>query len=307
MGNHQGNNKHNHGGVIQFDQPFYYPGNLVTGTIYLHILDMIQSRGVELNIKCTEGVKCVESQPKRIHENGVERTIYEPVEYKDKMKLFSNKNFLPNFQNNINMGQYAYPFSFVIPQHLPGSFEYYTDSISAFIKYEVKVKIIPFSDSDKPIKFSTILIVRQNSSFFNYPTNLTDTKRITTWCFFNKGSATLNVSYQKNFFATDEMIQVQCNLDNTRCALDSTALRLKLYQKIILKIKGTHDRYFTRQVAETVVHDRCVWLFYTLFLLYYKFNKKVISSALLKDLLFYKQIIFFKFGIKYKDCWARHY
>jgi len=257
MGN---SNNHNiiHGGAIQFEQPFYYPGNYVSGTIYLNVMNMFSSKGVELDIKCVEGVKAIETHSKQVSIDGQLRTISEDTEFKDKQVLFQIKNILPNFQRNINAGQYAYPFSFVIPVHLPGSFEYYTDKISAYIKYQIKVKIIPFNDTEKTFKFSTILIVRQTPSNFNYPSNLTDTKRITTWCFFDKGTATLNASYQKNYFAKDEIVQMQCNLDNTRCALDSTAIRLQLFQKITLRIKGTTNKYFTRLVAQCMSNDRCV-------------------------------------------------
>jgi len=254
MGNHQ---KKNCGGVVQFDQPFYYPGNYVTGTIFLNIIDAFNSRGVELNIKCVEGVSVMEDHRREIEENGNRRFVNEQRELKDKQKLFQNKNFLPNFQNNISIGQYAYPFSFIIPAHLPGSFEYYTDRISAYIKYEVKVKILPFYEKEEVMKFSTILIVRQPPSSLNYPQNLTDTKRITTWCFFDKGNATLNVANQKNHFAKDEVIQLQCNLDNTRCTLDSTNIGLELVQKITLRIKG-NARYFNRMVAQTYSNERCV-------------------------------------------------
>lgn len=257
MGSSHTNNKYN-GGVIQFEQPFYYPGNHVQGTIYLNIMDMFTTKGVELDIKCVEGVKAIEQHQRQEVIEGQIKTVTDNQEFKDKQVLFQIKNFLPNFQSNISIGQYAYPFSFVIPAHLPGSFEYYTDNISAYIKYQVKVKILPFNDKDKVLKFSTILIVRQTPSTFNYPQNLTDTKRITTWCFFDKGTATLNASYQKNFFAKDEIIQMQCNLDNTRCMLDSTAIRLQLFQKITLRIKGTSVKYFTRLVAQSSTHDRCV-------------------------------------------------
>ena len=105
---------------------------------------------------------------------------------------------------------------------------------------------------------NSILIVRQNQSFFNYSTNLTDTRNIISFCFFNKGTATLNVSYQKNFFGIDEVIETQCNIDNTRCNVDTTSVRLQLFQKITLKIKGTHNRYFNRLITENAINERCV-------------------------------------------------
>ena len=248
-----GNNNHSHknyGGIIQFGKSFYYPGELVNGTIYMNVVDAMNSNGVELEIKCTEAVKFTISRQVRVNlPNGEYRNDTIKEEVKDKKKHFVNKCYLPMFQNNINAGQYGIPFSFLIPGFLPGSFEYYNTNESAYIKFEVKVKVHHINN-EKKSKFSTILFVRQNPSIFNYPQNLTDTKRITAYCFIDKGSATLNVSYQKNFFALDEILQTHCHLDNTRCKMNATAIRLQLYQRIKLNGKE-HDV----EIHHGYVHD----------------------------------------------------
>ena len=178
MGNSQHSHK-NYGGIIQFEKSFYYPGEVVNGTIFINVVDAMQSKGVELELKCSEGTKFIISKQIRINdEHSPGGSRYETLreEVKDKKTHFQNKCYLPMFQNNnLNVGQYGIPFSFFIPGDLPGSFEYYNYNESAYIKFEVKVKVHPINN-EKKTKFSSILIVRQNPSFFNYPQNLTDTK-----------------------------------------------------------------------------------------------------------------------------------
>jgi hypothetical protein len=278
MGNHQHSHK-SYGGVIQFGKAFYYPGEVVNGTIYMNVMDAISSKGIELELKCTEAINFLITKHVRVPlPDGTHRTDTIREEIKDKKKHFVNKCNLPMF--HINVGQHGIPFSFLIPGFLPGSFEYYNTNESAYIKFEVKV-IVHHVNHEKKSKFSSILIVRQNPSLFNYPQNLTDTKKITAYCFVDKGTATLNVSYQKNFFALDEILQTHCQLDNTRCKMNATGIRVQLFQRIKLRgkehefqqdniyndiYKNHHynenrveeEKNILRLISETVCYQRCV-------------------------------------------------
>jgi len=150
----------------------------------------------------------------------------------------------------IYAGQYVYPFSFMLPGHLPGSFEYYDYENTAYIKYILEAKALSSTGSNH-IKNEILLIVRQSPQFFQYPTKLSDTKNISTWCCFSKGSSTLNISYEKNYYCPEEKVNVICELDNTRCTLNGNAIRLALMQTITLHDKKNRTKYLTRKVAES--------------------------------------------------------
>jgi hypothetical protein len=50
MGSNHG--KHKCGSLhINFDKPYYYPGDLVTGTIYLNIENPLETKGLQLCLK----------------------------------------------------------------------------------------------------------------------------------------------------------------------------------------------------------------------------------------------------------------
>jgi len=61
----------------------------------------------------------------------------------------------------------------------------------------------------------------------------------------------LNVSYEKNYFCPDEKVNVICELDNTRCQLNATCIKLRLYQVISLKDKKQRVKIIRRNVAES--------------------------------------------------------
>jgi hypothetical protein len=246
----------NYGGmIVNFEKPYYYPGELIRGNIFLNMISNLETKGLELTIEVIEHASFFENETHTNTNSNNNNENNNRVLRTGNNILFKNTSIMYNWNNNlINIGQYAYPFQFPLPNNLPGSFEYYDGDCSAYIKYIVTAKALSFSGNND-IYNSNILIVRQSPQFFSYPNNLSDTKNISTWCFFKKGLSTLNVSYPKNFFSPDESVQVICNLNNSRCTLNANCFKLQLIQRIHLKtIEGTQrNKYLSRIIAETRV------------------------------------------------------
>lgn len=268
--------------VINFEKPYYYPGDLVRGHIYLNMASSFDTKGLELTVKVKEFAQYYETESKtttetkRVYDDltkeykdiSIPKTEFVKVAKKDDKTLFKNKAMIATMMNNVLiMGQYSYPFQFTLPHHLPGSFEYYSEDAEAYIKYKINAKALSWHGKKTNIKNSNILIVRQAPTNFSYPTNLSDTRNLSTWCFFSKGTSTLNVSYPKNHFCPDESVQVICNLNNTRCTLNATCIKLQLMQQLTLTIREhgkhshPHTKYMNRVVAETRYDGNYVRIF----------------------------------------------
>jgi len=160
-------------------------------------------------------------------------------------------NFYIKFHNNtINQGQYVIPFSFMLPSQVPGSFEYYDNENIAYIKYILQIRALS-SGKTENITNSILLIVRQPPNFFQYPTKLSDTQTIRTWCCFNKGVSTLNVSYEKNYYCPDENVKMLCELNNRDCTINGSSIILSLFQVITLKDKKNRTKFLPRKVCES--------------------------------------------------------
>lgn len=270
MGNIQ---QHGFGGLlIDFDKPFYYPGDVVRGNIYLHMINPFETKGIELSVKTIEmslvydtvskTVKTTEWSEALQKDVEIEKIEYERVEKKEKKTIYKLSSMMAVMNNNmLAMGQFAYPFYFALPANLPGSFEFYDTDCRAYVKYLVGAKLIPWNNHEKEISHKSILIVRQNPQFFQYPSQLSDTKNITTWCFFDKGTATLNISYPKNHFCFDELVQAICHLNNSRCKLNATSINMQLFQHLTIKGQKHHiNRYFSRIVAENTFPAEYVYI-----------------------------------------------
>jgi hypothetical protein len=278
------------GGIfLKFDKPYYYPGDLVTGNVYLNMLNSFDTKGIELNVEVIEHISFfhfagetnvqkhytpnttyirqeVQQNQRELvgQDNNNGQTIVNSTQTRilrqNTKTLYRTSNLLNTWNGNkINIGQYAFPIKFGVPSNLPGSFEYYDGESSAYVKYIVTVKAYSRSGTND-MTYSTILIVRQPPQVFSYPNNLSDTRNITEWCFFAKGSSTLNVSYPKNFYVPGETVQVMCNLNNTRCQLNAKCYKLQLVQRINLKVNDDRMRnmYINRIITETFVDGHFV-------------------------------------------------
>ena len=249
------------GGILlELEKPYYYPGELIVGKIYLNFQQNFASDGIYLTLEGEEFVsfkqrKTRKSQRNINYENNTNNNqtkSYIKTRTGKKIIYKQEQLIIPFRDSMIYSGQYIYPFSFMLNPSLPGSFEYYDEQNSAYIKYILDVKV-QSKVSDHNIKNEMLLIVRQPPQFFQYPKRLSDTKNISTWCCFDKGSSTLNISYEKNFYCPDEKVNVICELDNTRCQLKSNSIKLALIQTIILKDKENKSRsnFLCRTIAES--------------------------------------------------------
>jgi len=244
--------------LIELEKPYYYPGEMILGKIYLNFHQNFNTHGIELGLEVEEfGSFKEQKQRTKVLSNDHRSRFYTKVRY-GKRILFKSNQIIITFQSGmVNSGQYVYPFSFMLPPNLPGSFEYYDLDNTAYIKYILEAKVIS-SNSNNHIKNEILVIVRQPPQFFQYPTRLTDTKNISTWCCFSKGTSTLNISYEKNYYCPDEKVNVICELDNTRCNLDANCIKLALIQTIIIKDKKNRTKYLSRKVAENRYDSRYV-------------------------------------------------
>jgi hypothetical protein len=168
--------------------------------------------------------------------------------------LFKNTSLIYLWTDNLaNSGQYAFPFNFHIPSDLPGSFELNGEGCTAYIKYTMTASL-------GDITYTSLLTVKTSPSSFPYSKGFSDTKSFKSWCFFSKGTATLNVSISKNNFILDEPVEVMCTLDNTKCKLNANVIVLQLFREICLKDSdlNKHSKNISNCIFESIHNGKFV-------------------------------------------------
>lgn len=239
------NSKQSIGGmVINLEKPYYYPGEIVHGKIYCLFSQTFDCKSLEMEIFAEEYIMFTEN-------------IKKEKSKKKSSKLIEGKNcifrrvqtILVPENNVINQGHYIYPFTFMLPLNLPGSFEYYNHDTTAYIKHIIEVRALPLDSSAQAIMNNILFIVRQPPQFFQYPSKMTDSQFIKIFC-MNKGKSSLSIGLEKNYYTIDDKVSIICELDNTDCSLDIKNIKLELFQDITLKDSNETTRKISRKVAE---------------------------------------------------------
>lgn len=148
---------------LQTEFPFYEPGNIVNGKIFIECAEPMQAEYIELKVKGKEDVKFIRFW----HETEGEGEDAHTVEHHEKMH--KDKTFLEYKQKvfhvpggMIHPGVSMVSFQFSLPNNIPSSF-YYKDKKcrekpKACIKYTVQVKLeIPGED----LKYKQVLVIRE--------------------------------------------------------------------------------------------------------------------------------------------------
>lgn len=238
------NSNTNEGGfIINLDKPYYYPGEMVHGKIYSNFNKNFETSRVELEIKGEEYTSFFEKKKskKNTKESYMKKRVGVTLLYSNTQELFKPSN------NQLSHGHFIYPFTFMLPLNLRGSFEYYDKDYTAYIKYILEVRALAM-DSHK-IKNTILLIVRQPPQIFQYPCKMSDTKDIKICCCIGKGKNTVSVRFEKNYYCIEDKVNVICEFDSTKCKVGVNCITLTLFQKITIKDKKDREKTIIRRLC----------------------------------------------------------
>lgn len=245
---------HKGGFLIDLDKPYYYPGEIVYGKIYSCFQEPFDCVAVEIEISGEEFVSFEEKK----HKKSNLKETYMKKRYGRRTLHKSSQILFRPYNNLINQGHYIYPFSFILPLNLPGSFEYYSKDYSAYVRYTLELKAIPFQKEVEPIKDQMVVVIRQPPTHFQYLSKVSDSKPIETCCCIGKGVSTVSLQIERNYCCLDEEVNLTCEFDNSQCRAQGKRLDLALFQIISVKDKKDRKRVLIRKLNEYSYSDRYV-------------------------------------------------
>ena len=104
------------------------------------------------------------------------------------------------------------------------------------IKYHIRVKLDTKSNFGEMF-YKQILIVREEIAFKEGIGQVSENK-ITTWCCVDQGTSKIEVKFPKNSFFPNEVVDAKVLLDNTRCNVALTNVRLAVEQETSIRCHG---------------------------------------------------------------------
>ena len=195
----------------------FYGYEEIQGQIFIKNTYKIKSDIIELNFKGKEIIKSF----KEIKKNG---KLIPPLN-----NILINQNIKISILNKINKNGYnIIPFKFKINnKNIPGSFFFFNNEnlILAEIIYIITIEV-------DNLKYSNIIIIKENEKHFNICKELKTNKLFRNCCKSNK--VEMNVSYKKDFINIGEKCKILVSIDNTKNNNDGEEIYIELNKKIRL-------------------------------------------------------------------------
>ncbi|CAI2371244.1 unnamed protein product [Moneuplotes crassus] len=243
MGNSEGRPKFEHGDIyLQLDQPYVMSGATLTGNVHINLSQPYPARSLEIGIKGKEKVKWV-----RRRRNGKNRSAQRIS--KSDILIFQIFEIY-RFDNGVALpGQYTIPFNLIIPGGLPSSVFYSGRSNSkAVIDYSIKAMIRqPESTRAKEMSFKSSIIVKEIPYAHENISQSIEANIMSNCGCTNNGPVKCRFRFPKNSYAINEVVTVQCSIDNSQCNMPIQNIRIKIKQYVNLRSDWhTLNRSYTK-------------------------------------------------------------
>ena len=143
--------------MVQTQAPVYYPGQTVTGTVYLRTNVPLEVKHIDLEIKGKENA----SFETRVHRDNE----WHDEKHKTKKTLWHFHQ--PCFTFAVSVlapGDYAIPFSFQLPSGIPSSLYYKNKHIQAkpkaMVKYHIRASLKDHHNHSH-MKYKQVLVIKE--------------------------------------------------------------------------------------------------------------------------------------------------
>mmetsp|Transcript_9267 Transcript_9267/g.9262 ORF Transcript_9267/g.9262 Transcript_9267/m.9262 type:complete len:276 (+) Transcript_9267:227-1054(+) len=146
-------------------------------------------------------------------------------------------------------GQYTFPFAFILPENLPGSFKVKRKGYSAEIMYKVKAEISP--SNDKCYNKSAPFTVKQVITGERYSVSLEKSGQIITCKCLNKGTTNIKAHLDKNAYLPTEQANITIEADNSMCHVPIKTIEVTLWRT--LRLRSNKDNvFYVRDALKTL-------------------------------------------------------
>jgi hypothetical protein len=257
---------------IDFDKPYYFPGEKFYASILLDVIETSECDKMQIIVKGKEIVKAVqktyidsfndysdtetnsnesseddERQYKRKKSRKKEESSSSEDTENDKASIARNldethkifkykKIVIISSENYIMQGKYNFPLEIEIPENIPGSFLFYEHNTYIEIVYSLKVKLNKIN-----IKESIPIVIRQKEKIFNYPRTNNYTK-ILNGCCFETYESSIKLSTVEKYMINTREIKLNVVVNNKKNTLQASPISLEMYQKITIFPKNKNKK-----------------------------------------------------------------
>jgi hypothetical protein len=225
--------------VIHTDKPSYYPGERVSGTVSLSVIEPIHVDAVFLKVRGFEDTEFYYQRSYQVrNSNNTYSTRYENVRASDS-DIFYNRNYCLYSCNSIlTAGNFIFPFDFTLDHHLPGSFYFQEGSSTGEVSYKVIVEVSTPGIFSLNLRHDQSFVVRE---LLKQPLSATETYKesdVTFLCCINKGRVTMSANIDKNAAAPGENINLHILVNNSSSQVNLKRVDFYVTRRVTLRAGG---------------------------------------------------------------------
>ena len=232
------------------------PGSFLSGNAYIDIVTPTNFSAVELKIKGKECVHWVEHQTRHktvtYQENGQTRTRQESytvqVPHNGNRQIFKTVAIiLPG--GTMMQGQFVVPFSFKLPENIPGSFALSGTDFRCSVEYAAKVVVRVPGLLKSDLRNQIPIVVIQPPPTFSSQIIASTVVDVTVMCCVNRGRAEMSFSTTKEAFFTGESAIVTSNVNNNSKS-DLKRLTIKLRRSLTITANDGRSFHIEQTISE---------------------------------------------------------
>lgn len=251
------------GGIyLQTGQANYATSQRVDGNIFLQLVQpLAQMEGIWLSFTGYESVSWEQEKTRQVRAgtNPDGTTRYRTERYMERHhahhQFFNSRMLVHNYQGPVMPGQYQFPFSFQLPDGLPGDFEEQrrvngTDSYRASIRYTLTAECQAPGWRQDIVSVQPI-IVDEHIRGSLAPVSEERTASVRFCCCIPRGDATMKVTFDKTCYMPGETAQIICEANN-RSKVDFRAIVVKLTRRL----KLVDNRGASWNITETLFEQK---------------------------------------------------
>ena len=226
--------------IIMTQKKKYIAGEQVNGWVNVSLLRPFPSNELFLIIEGKEKTKVVDS---RTYTNSEGHTRTEYYTRKDKNVFYEHSFPIYTFNSAFfPPGQYSFPFSFTLGEHLPGSFEYYWNSHGyepyGKIRYKIKAGIKDYN-SDLTVYDNFEVIVDQKMlSGGSYLMPKPFEANVSGYCYTSHGNFKLAAVFSNDRYLVGDVAHMSIAVDATRADTDIKSINCELMMDTIVTAQG---------------------------------------------------------------------
>jgi len=249
MGNDSSKNKNGmagsqYGGLyIHLDKSVYSPEETATGTINIQLHQPFPGYQLHMTLQGTEFARWVQRQRRTRRRKGKTSHYYVNVTRRAQLETINQNITIYTWDQNQGMippGQYSFPFAFMIPKGLPGSFYFQRGSAIGSIRYLIKGFLVPSDPRVPTVQHERDLTIRENLYQQIQTRETFVNKEIKSCCCISKGNLNIKTYFEKNAYAPGETARIISEIDNSSCSSAISSLKFELVQSINLQAQRFH-------------------------------------------------------------------